>query len=91
MEHQAHEVIYPLVITKGMMPTLMGYDPDPCKDTTLEGPIDWPRDIRVRIRQRRNVSCGNVVEQRGQGDIIDDIRKGPEEGSFKTMRWDGVL
>ena len=48
MEHQAHKVIDPLVVAKRMMATLMGYDPDPCKDTTLKGPVDWPCDVRVR-------------------------------------------
>jgi len=45
VEDEANQVIEPLVVTEGMVATLVSYDPEASEDTTLENPVDWPSQV----------------------------------------------
>lgn len=75
MENEAYCVIKPLIVTEGVMPTLVCYDPNTSQDTALEGPVYWPDHIRQRLREEVEVIGGNVKEDKGKGHVLNHKRK----------------
>jgi hypothetical protein len=73
MKDQAHSVINPLVVAEGVMTTFMGNYPNSSKGTTLEDPVHWPHQVVERSWELMEVSGGNVVKDRDQCEVIDDI------------------
>ncbi|KAA8516991.1 hypothetical protein F0562_017191 [Nyssa sinensis] len=61
VEHEADSVVEPLVITEGVVATLMGYDPNAGYDTTYEEPVKRPCKVGERVRKEVEVIGGDIV------------------------------
>ena len=73
MEDKTDCVIHPLVVTECMVTALVGDDPNSSANASLENPIHRPGKVVVWRRKEMKVSCGNVVEQSDQGQVINNI------------------
>jgi hypothetical protein len=65
VEDEADRVINPLIVTKGMVTTLMCNDPNTSENAALDSPIDWPSKVGKRVREDVEVRGSDVVEEEG--------------------------
>jgi hypothetical protein len=57
----------------------------------LNKPINWPSQVRERLRKEVEEICSNIIEEKSYNEVIDDIGERVEYRSLKTMRWDSFL
>jgi len=91
VEDEADSVINPLVITKGMVATFMGNDPDSGANAALKNPINRPCKVAVGGRKHMKVRSCDVVEKENAGEIINNIGERAAKGSLEAMGRDGLL
>lgn len=73
MEDEANSVINPLVVTEGMVTTFMSNDPDTGEIAALECPVDGPSNIGEGMRKEVEIRGGNVVQEKGYAEVVNDI------------------
>ena len=73
MEDEAYRVIKPLVVTECVVAAFMCNDPKTGANAALDGPINWPGQIREKARKGVEVMGGNIVEGKGYGEIVDNV------------------
>lgn len=73
MKDKANSIIHPLVITKSMVATFMGYNPDPSADTTLKSPINRPCKVLISRWKQMDIIVGYVVEKSNEEQVIHNI------------------
>lgn len=56
-----------------MVATLVCNDPNTGKDATLDSPVGRPCQERERARKVLEVMGGNVIEEEGYGEVINNI------------------
>jgi hypothetical protein len=75
MEDKANDVIKQLIVAKGMMTTLMSYNPNTGEDTSLDSPINRPGHIGERARKEVEVIGRNIIEDRGNDQVMSNVRE----------------
>ena len=75
MEDKANDVIKQLIVAKGMMTTLMSYNPNAGEDTSLDSPINRPGHIGERARKEVEVIGRNIIEDRGNDQVMSNVRE----------------
>lgn len=73
MEDEAYYIIKPLVITECVVAAFVGNDPNSGEDAALDSPIKWPGQESKMARKGVEVMGGNVIENKGYGEVINDI------------------
>ena len=73
MENKANCIVKPLIVTECMVATLMCNDPNTGKDATLDSPVGRPGQEREKARKVLEVMGGNVIEEEGYGEVINNI------------------
>lgn len=74
-----------------MMPALVGDDPDASTDTTLESPVERPRQKMERIRELGDECDGKITQDGGDGNVRENIGEGSGYGTIEAVRWYGFL
>jgi hypothetical protein len=58
-----------------MVPAFVSDDPNSGHDTALTSPVNWPRDVRERVRELVEVICSYVIEQSDYDKVPYKVRE----------------
>lgn len=72
MKDQTYHVINPLVVTKGVVATLVGDHPHAGEDAALKSPVHRPEKVGKPGREEVEVSGGGI-EKEGEEKVISNI------------------
>lgn len=91
VKDEANCVIEPLIVTEGMVTTLMCNDPDTSHDTALNSPVNWPSHVRKKGRKLVEVIGSNIVQDRNYDQVINKVGERVEYRALETVRGDGFF
>lgn len=74
-----------------MVTAFVGDDPNAGADTALDDPVEWPGQVGEGVGKEVEVRGGNVVEESGKEEVVNDVGKGADKGALEAMGRDGFL
>ncbi|KAJ6406879.1 hypothetical protein OIU84_010401 [Salix udensis] len=74
-----------------MVTTLVSYNPDAGEDTSLDSPKNRPGHIGERVRKEVEVIGRDIIEERGNDQVMSNVRERAKNRTLETVRWDGFL
>jgi hypothetical protein len=69
----------------------MSNNPNSGHDTALTSPVNWPRNVRERVRELVEVICSDLIEQSDYDKVPYKVREGVNNRASETVRRDGFF